>query len=86
MFAVSKYFKTSSSFTSANVDGVHVDAHAGIDGVEGGNTIAVWWMSLSLVDDLLSVVQHEGAEEDEAAVHGDTVEASSHGCGGGQEG
>ena len=38
------------------------------------------------MDDLLCVVKKEGAEEDEASVHGHAVEASSHGRGGREEG
>ena len=69
-----------------DVDGVHVDGHAGVDGVEGSHTVSMGRMSLSLVDDLLSVVEHESSEEDETSIHGHTVEASSHGCGGWEEG
>ena len=73
------------SNSDENVDGIHVDAHAGVDGVEGSHAVAMGRMSLSLVDDLLSVVEHEGSEEDEAAIHGHAVETSSHGCGGWEE-
>ena len=74
------------SNSDEDVDGIHVDAHAGIDGVEGSHAVAVGRMSLRLVDDLLSVVEHEGPEEDEATIHGHAVETSSHGCGGREEG
>ena len=43
-------------------------------------------MSLRSVNNLLSVVEQEGSEEDESSVHGDRVEASSHSSGGGEEG
>ena len=44
-----------------DVDGVHVDADGGIDGIEGRSTI-VGRMILCLVDDFLGVVQQEGAK------------------------
>ena len=44
-----------------DVDRVHVDADAGVDRVEGRGTVVVG-VPLSLVDNLLGVVQQEGAE------------------------
>ena len=63
-----------------DVDGVHVDAHAGVDRIKRRSSVS-YRVSLSSVDDLLSVVQHESSEEDEATVHGHAVETCSHGCG-----
>ena len=44
-----------------DVDGVHVDADGGIDGVKGRSAI-VGRVVLCLVDDFLGVVQQEGAK------------------------
>ena len=44
-----------------DVDGVHVDADGGVDGVEGRSAI-VGRVGFGLVDNFLGVVQQEGAE------------------------
>ena len=53
-----------------DVDGVHVDADAGVDGVEGRGSV-VGGVALGLVDDLLGVVQQEGSELGGGKVHKD---------------
>ena len=44
-----------------DVDGVHVDADGGVDGVEGRSAI-VGRVGFGLVDNFLGVVQQEGAK------------------------
>ena len=44
-----------------DVDGVHVDANGGVDGVERGSAI-VGRVVLCLVDNFLGVIQQEGAK------------------------
>merc|ERR1712130_221720 len=60
-----------------DVNSIHVDAHARINGVVQRGSVA-HRVSLSPVDDLLSVVQEKGAEEKKTPVHGHRVETSSH--------
>ena len=68
-----------------DVDGVHVNSHAGVDRIKGRGSIS-HGMPLSPVDDLLCVVKQEGPEQDETSVDGDRVETSSHSSGRWEEG
>ena len=72
------------SNSDKDVDGVHVDAHAGIHWVKRWSSVSNW-MSLCLVDNLLCVIQQECPKQDETSIHGHTVKTGSHGCSWGQE-
>ncbi len=60
-----------------DVKRVGVDAQRGVDRIELSG--AVDRMPFCSVDDLLGVVQHEAAEENEASVEGEGVDAGAHG-------
>ena len=68
-----------------DIDGVHVNSHAGVDRIKRWCSIS-HRVPLCPVNDLLSVVEQEGPEEDETSVDGDRVEPGSHSSGGWEEG